>query len=196
MMLEWWNDIVQWFTSTQGRAITTSAILPFIAILAAGLFAGLITRGAIKRLIVHQDREAKISAVAALLASGRKAAVWNSLSSQEQSHVEHQTSEAEVRIRLLPVAGSTLAADWAAHHIASMKKNSVAYSFQAEQTLSELQDGLVEWQFKPSRAKKLFAQDLAAWKYEAAQPEDELSAKQREWAASQQETAVFETSKA
>ncbi|MGX5680051.1 hypothetical protein [Schumannella luteola] len=194
MVLEWWNDIVQWFASTQGRAITTSVILPFVAILAAGLFAGLITRGALKRFVAHQDREAKASAVAALIASGRKAAVWNSLSAQEKSHIEHQTSEAEVRIRLLPVSGSTLAADWAAHHIASMKRNSVAYSFQAEQSLAEMQDGLVEWQFKPSRAKKLFSQDLAAWKYETAKPEDELIDKQNAWAA-QQETAVFETSK-
>jgi hypothetical protein len=195
MVLEWWNDIVQWFASTEGRTITTSVILPFIAILAAGLFAGLITRSAMKRFVAHQDREAKASAVAALIAAGRKAAVWNTLSAQEKSHIEHQTSEAEVRVRLLPVSGSTLAADWAAHHIASMKRNSVAYSFQAEQTLGEMQDGLVEWQFKPSRARKLFAQDLAAWKIDSAQPEDELSAKQREWAAAQ-DTAVYETAKA
>lgn len=204
MLLEWWNDIVQWFASSQGRTITTSVILPFVAILAAGLFAGLITRGAIKRFVARQDREAKASAVAALIAAGRKAAVWSSLTAQEQSHVEHQLSESEVRIRLLPVAGSSLAADWAAHHIASMKRNSAAYSFQAEQSLVKLQDGLIEWQFKPSRARKLFAQDLAAWKYEAPRPEDDLIDKQNQWAASQQqaetpraeETAAFATSKA
>jgi hypothetical protein len=195
MLLEWWNDIVRWFGSDEGWTITTSAILPFVAILAAGVFAGLITRGAMKRFVAHQDRQAKAAAVAALIASGRKAAVWSTLSAQEKEHIEHQSSEAEVRVRLLPVTGSSQAADWAAHHIASMKRNSANYSFQAEQDLQDLQDGLIAWQLKPSRAKKLFAQDLAAWKYDASLPEDELSAKQREWAA-QQETAVFESAKA
>ncbi len=148
-----------------------------------------------KRFVAHQDRQVKSAAIAALIASGRKAATWSTLSAQEKEHVEHQTSEAEVRLRLLPVVGSGLAADWAAHHIASMKRNSANYSFQAEQDLRDLQDGLVGWQLKPTRAKKMFAQDLAAWRYDESLPEDELASKQREWAA-QQETAPFESVKA
>ncbi len=195
MLLEWWNDIVRWFSSDEGWAVVTGAILPFVAILAAGVLAGLITRGSMKRFVAHQDRQAKSAAVAALIASGRKAATWSTLSAQEKEHVEHQTSEAEVRLRLLPVVGSGPAADWAAHHIASMKRNSANYSFQAEQDLRDLQDGLVGWQLKPTRAKKMFAQDLAAWRYDESLPEDELASKQREWAA-QQETAPFEGVKA
>lgn len=192
MLLEWWKDIVRWFSSDDGFAVVTGAILPFVAILAGGIIAGLIARGAVKRLMAQQDRQAKASAVASLIASGRKAAAWNSLSAQEKEHVEHQTSEAEVRVRLLPVLGASLAADWAAHHIASMKKNSANYSFQADQDLADLQDGLVAWHAKPARAKKLFAADLAAWKYDEGVPEDELARKQREWAA-QQETTAFQT---
>lgn len=185
MLLEWWNDIVKWFSSDEGSALTTAVILPFVAILAAGIIAGLISRGSMKRFISHQDRLTKSAAIAALVASARQAAVWSTLTAQQKDHVEHQASEAEVRVRLLPVAGSGLAADWAAHYLASMKRHSANYSFQAEQDLADLQSGLIGWQSKPGRAKKLFAQDVAAWKYDDSIPEDELLVKQREWAAQQ-----------
>ena len=185
MLLEWWNDIVRWFNSDDGQAIIAGAVVPFIAILAGGFIAGLIARGSVKRLIEQQDRQHKAAAVAALIASGRRAATWSTLSSQEKDHVDHQASEAEVRVRLLPVSGAALAADWSAHQLATMKKNSASYSFQAEQDLVDFQDGLIAWQAHPSRAKKLFAQDLAALKYDSGSAEDDLVVKQREWAAPQ-----------
>ena len=189
MLQVWWNDIVRWFNSEAGRDVFTNAILPFLAIIVAAVVATLIARGSIKRLITQQDREQKASAIAALIASGRRAAAWSTLSAAEKDHVDHQTSEAEVRVRLLPVAGAGLAADWAAHQLTTMKANSANYSFQAEQDLSDFQDGLIAWQAKPSRARKLFAQDLAAWKYEAAVPPvDDLASKQQAWTAKQSET--------
>ena len=197
MLEAWWNDIVRWFSSYDGR-VTMGAVVPVLAILVAGIVATLIARGSIKRLIAQQDREHKASAIAALIASGRRAAAWSTLSAAEKDHVDHQTSEAEVRVRLLPVAGAGLAADWAAHQLATMKANSANYSFQAEQDLSDFQDGLIAWQAKPARARKLFAQDLAAWKYEAAAPPvDDLASKQQAWntqqAASEQPTTVIPT---
>jgi hypothetical protein len=188
MLQQWWNDLVRWFNSDGGQTVVTSAIIPFVAIVVAGVVAGLIARSAIKRLIAQQDREHKAAAVATLIAAGRRAATWSALSAPEKDHVEHQSTEAEVRVRLLPVLGASLAADWAAHQLATMKKNSVSYSFQAEQDLADFQDGLLTWQSKPARAKKLFALDLAAWKYEtpATPTEDEqLAARQREWSTSQ-----------
>jgi hypothetical protein len=185
MLQEWWNDIVQWITSRQGRELITSSILPFIAIMASGIIAALIARGAVKRLVTQRDREHKTAAIATLLAAARRAAAWSTLTATEKDHVDFQLSEAEVRVRLLPVAGSGLAADWAAHYLASMKKNSASYAFQAEQDLADLQDGLIAWQDKPGKARKLFAADLTTWKYEAPAAEDELLVKQREWAASQ-----------
>ena len=197
MVQQWWNDIVRWFNSDGGQTVITSAIIPFIAIVVGGVVAGLIARGAIKRLIAQQDREHKTSAVAALIAAGRRAATWSTLSAPEKDHVDHQLSEAEVRVRLLPVLGATLAADWAAHQLATMKKNSTNYSFQAEQDLADFQDGLIAWQSKPARAKKLFAQDLAAWKYEtAAVPtaDEQLASKQREWSAAQPHSSASTSS--
>lgn len=193
MILDWWNDLVRWFDSEDGWRVLTGAILPFLAILIGGIVAGLIARGAVKRLISQQDRQHKSAAVASLIAAGRRAATWSTLSAQEKDHVDHQASEAEVRVRLLPVSGAGLAADWAAHQLATMKRNSASYSFQAEQDLVDFQDGLIAWQNRPGKARKLFAQDLAAWKYDDPQSaEDELVAKQREWAAQQAAAASTE----
>ncbi|CAN5255801.1 hypothetical protein BH11ACT4_BH11ACT4_21270 [soil metagenome] len=183
MLLEWWNGIVHWFNSTEGHKVFTDAILPFLAILVAGIVAGLISRGSTKRLIAQQERRYKASAVETLIAAGRKAAVWNTLTAQEKEHVEHQVSEAEVRVRMLPSSGASLAADWAAVKLAAMKRNSANYTFQAEQDVADYQDGLIAWHSKPSLARKLFAQDLAAWKYDGGAVEDELTVKQREWAS-------------
>ncbi len=192
MLQQWWNEIIRWFNSDAGHTVITSAILPFVAIVVGGVVAGLIAKGAIRRLLAQQDREHKAAAVATLIAAGRRAATWSTLSAPEKDHVDHQSTEAEVRVRLLPVVGATLAADWAAHQLATMKKNSTNYSFQAEQDLADFQDGLISWQSKPARAKKLFAQDLAAWKYETpAVPsaDEQLATKQREWSASQPASA-------
>ncbi|EPR76887.1 hypothetical protein ADILRU_0726 [Leifsonia rubra CMS 76R] len=185
MILQWWNDLVQWFESDQGSAFVTGALVPFLAIVFGGIIVGMIARSSLRRLIGQQDRQAKAAAVAALISSGRRAAAWSTLSANEKEHVDYQTSEAEIRVRLLPLKGADLAADWAAHKLATMKKNSINYSFQAEQDLAELQEGLLDWQARPGRAKKLFAQDLASWKYETGETEDELVGKQHEWASRQ-----------
>lgn len=191
MLLEWWSAIVAWFNSYEGRSVVTDAILPFLAILVGGLLAAAIARGSIKRLLAQQDSRYKASAVETLIAAGRKAAVWNTLTAQEKEHIEHQVSEAEIRVRMLPVYGASLAADWSALKLAAMKRNSANYTFQADQDLSDYQDGLIAWHAKPSTAKKLFAQDLAAWKYDGGAVEDQLVVKQREWAAQQDATSVF-----
>ena len=185
MLQAWWNDIVRWFTSSTGQSVFTNTILPVLAILVAAILAALIARGSIKRLIAQQEQEQKASAIATLIAAGRRAASWGTLTAIEKDHTDHQIAEAEVRVRLLPAAGASLAADWAAHQLVAMKANSINYSFQAEQDLSNLEDGLIAWHAKPSRARKLFGQDLAAWKYETATPVDDLADKQKAWVAQQ-----------
>ncbi|MGL4339578.1 MAG: hypothetical protein ACRCSP_04025 [Rhodoglobus sp.] len=167
MMQEWWNDTVRWLNSEKGWTIVTSVILPFVSIVVGGVIAGVIARSAIVRVIRQQNREHKASAVAALIASGHRVAQWNALSAVEKDHVDRQVSEAEIRIRLLPTPGAQAAADWAAQQISLMKANSINYSFQVEQDLSDFQSGLITWQSKPSRARKLFEQDLEDRKYEA-----------------------------
>ncbi|MET1043786.1 MAG: hypothetical protein ABWX59_06640 [Microbacteriaceae bacterium] len=188
--MQWWNNFVNWLLSDDGWRVFSTAILPFIAIVLAGLIAALIGRRMAERVLAFQDRELKASAVAALIGAGRKAAVWSTLTVQEQAHFDNQISESDARVRLLPVSGSALAADWAAHQLVEMKKNSAIFSFQADQTLDEFRDRLIEWQHRPSRAKKLFKQDLEQWKYAQPSPEQELSVQQQEWAASNRAVEV------
>ena len=192
--MEWWNNFVAWLNSDDGWRILSGAVIPFIAIVAAGFLAAAIGRGSAKRVIALSDREVKASAVTALISAGRKAAVWNTLPAPEQQHIDHLIGDADIRLRLLPVPGTALAADWARHEIAEMKKNAVSFSFQAEQTLLVFRDRLIEWQARPSRAKKLFKNDLDSWAYDSSLREQELVHQQQAWAAQQvNETGPIET---
>ena len=183
-MQQWWNIFVNWITSDEGLRILSATVLPFLAILIAGILAALIARSAVKRMLRQHDRESQSSAVSALIGAGRKAAAWSSLPASEKEHVDTQASEAEVRVRLLPLAGTALAADWAVHQLREMKANSASFSFQAEQTLEEYRDRLIEWQQHPKRAKRLFKDDLERWRFELAQAPDPVVSRQQEWAAS------------
>lgn len=183
--MQWWNDVLSWFSSNDGQTVITSAIVPFVAILVAGIVAAAIGRGSTKRLLTLNDRENRIAAVATMIGAARRASVWNTLPLPEQQHADHVASEADVRVRLLAVPGSGLAADWATHEIATMKKNSVSFSFQAEQSLIEFRDRMVTWQAKPSRARKLFKADLESWAYDDAQNKSDIVSQQQAWAAAQ-----------
>jgi hypothetical protein len=192
--MQWWNDLIEWIQSDDGWRVITGGILPFLAILIGGLIAGGVARGATKRLMQQQDRQHKAAAVAALIAVGRRAAVWHTLSAAEKEHVDAQASEAEIRVRLIALPGADLAAEWAEVQLASMKKNSAAFSFQAEQDLQDYQNGLIAWQAKPAKARKLFAQDLAAWKYDDGSVDRDLLERQQVWSAEHDgndETAVL-----
>jgi hypothetical protein len=168
--MAWWNDIVAWFNSAAGSRIFLSAILPFVAIVLAGIIAAAIGRGFAQRVLAHEDRELTGAALIALIVVGRKASIWASLGSDEKQHIDSLMSEADIRVRLLPVGGASAAADWAAHELADMKKNSASFSFQAEQDFVDYRDRLLDWQAKPRRARKLFASDLEQWRYEDSSP--------------------------
>jgi hypothetical protein len=186
-LMAWWNEFVAWFNSASGMRVILSAILPFLAIVVAGVIAALIGRGSATRALALHDRELTGAAIIALIIVGRKAAIWSSLGGDEKQHVDSLMSEADIRVRLLPVNGSGQAAEWAAHQLADMKKNSASFSFQAEQTFVEYRDRLLDWQKKPSRAKKLFASDLDQWRYEDDAPKPAPS---REWTPSPVEPAT------
>ncbi|WP_165068627.1 hypothetical protein [Marisediminicola senii] len=179
--MQWWNDVTGWLASDAGTAVMTTAVIPFVAIVVAGIVAALIGRGSTKRLLARNDRENRVNAVATIVGAARRAAIWNTLSTEEQLHADHVAAEADVRLRLLNVAGSTRAADWAAHEIADMKSSSVSYSAAADHTLLELRDRMVSWQERPSRAKKLFKDDLDLWAHEKTQLPKDVVATPREW---------------
>jgi hypothetical protein len=183
--MQWWNDFLDWLNSNAGGRVVSTVIIPFIAIIAAGIVAALIGRASARKVVELSEREVRASAVTALISAARKAAVWNTLPAPEQQHIDHLIGDSEIRLRLLPVAGTTLAADWAAHEIAGMKRNAVSFSFQAEQSLLVFRDRLIAWQARPSRAKKLFKNDLDSWAYDSSVSEQELVHQQQAWAAQQ-----------
>lgn len=181
--MQWWNDLNDWTSSDAGWRVLSGAIIPFVAIVVAGIVAALIGRAATKRVVALQEREAKNAAVAGLVSAARKAANWGSLGHDERSYADHLAEDADIRLRLLPVAGAPIAANWAQHEIADIKKNSSTFSFQAEQSLSEFRDRILEWQARPARARKLFKSDLERWKFDSPDPDAELIKRQQDWNA-------------
>ena len=183
--MQLWTDFLDWLNSDNGSRIVTTAVIPFVAIVVAGIVAAMIGRASARKVIELSEREVRASAVTALISAARKAAVWNTLPAPEQQHIDHLIGDAEIRLRLLPIAGTGLAADWARHEIAGMKRNAISFSFQAEQSLLVFRDRLIEWQGRPSRAKRLFKNDLDSWAYDSSTSEQELVHQQQKWAAQQ-----------
>ena len=184
--MEWWNELVNWVTSEPGWTIVTSAGIPFLAIVVAGVVAALIARGAIKRLLARQDRELKAAAIGTLVSAARQAAVWNSLSPQEQLIADRAAGEADVQVRMLPIRGADVAADWAEHEIAEFKRGSATFAYQFDTMLKEFRNRLVEWQHHPARARKIFQSDIDRWQFEVSDAERELQGRQDAWVAQQQ----------
>lgn len=182
--MQWWNSVADWFGTDQGKAVVFGAVIPFVSIVVAGILGGLIARGAVRRLVAQRDRETRAAAVASLISAGESATTWHALPTQTREHFERLASAADVQVRLLPIAGSALAASWAAHELADMRVNSVSFSFQSEQTLAEYRTRLLEWVNRPGRARKLFAADLDRWKYDEPKS-DPVVQQQQEWAEKQ-----------
>ncbi|WP_291039338.1 hypothetical protein [Herbiconiux sp.] len=183
--MEWWNDLVRWLSSSDGEAVISNIVVPAVAIIVAGLLAAWIARGAVKQLLAKHDRELKISAIAALIDAAEQASVWNSLTPQEQILADRATGQSDIQVRLLPIKGADVAANWAAHALAQMKRDSATFGYQVEPAVFEFRDRLIEWQQKPGRAKRVFQSDLERWAAEDESSERELLAQQDAWVAQQ-----------
>lgn len=190
--MQWWNDFIDWFNSDEGWRVISGAVIPFVAIVVAGIIGGLIGRNSTRRLLSWQDRELQSAAVAAIIGVGDRASMWSTLPAGEKDHLDAQMSAADIRLRLLPITGSSAAADWASHELALMQRNSANFSFQAEQSFIDYRDRLLEWQRRPGRARKLFAADLERFRFESTDAETELVDQQRKWAADQLAEATRE----
>jgi len=192
-----WNDFVTWFYSDEGWRIVSTAILPFLSIIIATLIAVWISRSAVNRVLARADRSDRTAAVAAIVEVARGSAQWSNLPAGTRDHLDAQASAATIRLRLLPTNGANAAADWAEHQLPQIRSNSADFSVQSEQNYLEFRDRLIEWQQKPSRARKLFAADLEKFQYEDSPVDADLVEKQRAWAAEQaatEQTAAETTS--
>ncbi|RLP82378.1 hypothetical protein D9V34_11385 [Mycetocola lacteus] len=162
--MDTWHDFISWIGSDAAHPTLFSAAVTAVAILVSVIVSGLIVRGAIRALINRRDRDAKTAAIAALVDASTEAAVWASLTPQEQVLADRAVGQADITLRLLPVYGSALAANWSAHQLAELKRNSSAFGFQLDPVVAEFRDRLIEWQNKPRRAKKVFEEDLLRWR--------------------------------
>lgn len=191
--MQWWDNFVNWFYSDAGSHVFATAIVPGVAILVAGIIAALIGRGSTKRIVSLHDRAERVAAVTAIISAARRAANWNALSVPEQQQADHIALECDVRLRLLPLSGSNMAAEWATHELAELKKQAVSFSFQASQSLQEFKNRLIDWQNRPGRAKKLFKSDLDSWAYETSLSDQDLIAQQNAWEAQQSAASASPT---
>ncbi|BDI23240.1 hypothetical protein [Herbiconiux sp. L3-i23] len=183
--MQWWNDFVDWFYSDSGERVILGAVVPFVAIIVAALVAGAVARGGMKRLISSRDRELKAAAVSSLVDAARQASTWNSLTPHEQALADRSASSADVQLRLLPIAGASVAANWAGHEIRQFKRASATYSVQFDAPLAEFRDRLLDWQQHPRRARKIFESDLERWNTETSREDRELQEQQDAWVAQQ-----------
>ncbi|WP_043672214.1 hypothetical protein [Clavibacter michiganensis] len=170
--MQWWNDLLDALASERGTQLLAGVVVPFVAIVVAGVLAAIIARGATQRILTRHDREVKAAAIGMLVDAARQASVWDGLTPQERVLADRAAGEADIRIRLLPVKGAATAATWAAHEITEFKRGSGSFGFQFDAQLAEFRDRIVEWQHHPGRARKIFQGDIARWQFEDDQPAD------------------------
>lgn len=159
--MQWWNDFVSWFYSEQGQRVLYGAVVPFVAILTAGVLAAWISRSSVKRTLAKHDAELTRAAVGALINSARTAAHWHSLSGAEQAVADRAAGDADTQLRLLPVAGAPLAADWASQEIHAFKRASVNFARGVDGSLAQFRSRLTAWHDRPRRARKIFEAGLS-----------------------------------
>ncbi|PPF88323.1 hypothetical protein C5C03_07000 [Clavibacter michiganensis] len=187
--MQWWNDLLDALASERGTQLLSGVVVPFVAIVVAGVLAAVIARGATQRILTRHDREVKAAAIGVLVDAARQASVWDGLTAQERVLADRAAGEADIRIRLLPVKGAATAATWAAHEITEFKRGSGSFGFQFDAQLAEFRDRMVEWQHHPGRSRKIFQGDISRWQFEDEQPAD-TTAGTRAAARPEEPTAV------
>ncbi|WP_166983785.1 hypothetical protein [Paramicrobacterium fandaimingii] len=163
--MNWWNDFISWLTASDAQSTLFMAVVIGVSIIISGLIAAGIGRAGIKRLVAQHDREQRTAAIATLIDAATEATAWNSLTLQERVLADRAVGQADTTIRLLPVRGSSIAADWASHQLAEMKRASSRTDSTLDSSIAEFRDRLLDWQERPSRAKKVFQSDLERWSF-------------------------------
>ncbi|GAA4156545.1 hypothetical protein GCM10022286_06950 [Gryllotalpicola daejeonensis] len=183
--MQLWNDFTGWLTDPSNEPLLFAIAVLFIGIVVSGLIAAWIARGTVRGVLARTDRQQKASAIAALVDAATEASVWNSLTPGEQVLSDRAVGQADIQVRLLPIKGAGVAANWASHQLAEMKRNSATFGYQLDPVVAEFRDRLIEWQNKPGRAKRIFAGDLERWRFESSTPDAQLDAEQEKWVARQ-----------
>ncbi|MFZ4895628.1 hypothetical protein ACL9RL_14365 [Plantibacter sp. Mn2098] len=187
--MHWWNDFVEWVTSSEARPVLFAAAIFVVAVVVSVLLAAGVSRRALKGIVDQRDREQKNASIAALIDAATEASVWNSLTPQEQVLNDRAVAQADILVRLSPVKGAAVAADWANHQLHEMKRNSATFGYELDPVVQEFRDRLIDWTKRPSRAKKIFENDLRTWTLDASESDKALIADQDAWVAQQHHNA-------
>ena len=183
--MQWWNAFVAWLVSDAARPVLFAAAVIFVSLLAAGLLSAWIARRAVRGIIRQRDRELRNSAVAALIDAATEASVWNSLTPQEQVLADRAVGQADIQVRLLPIKGADVAADWAAHQLHELKRASATFGYQLDPAVVEFRERMIEWQRHPSRTRRDFRNDLDRWRAQRDEPDQAVVVAQDSWVADQ-----------
>ncbi|QEO15784.1 hypothetical protein FLP10_16175 [Agromyces intestinalis] len=191
--MEWWNDFVDWLASPGARPTLFAAGVLFLAVILSGLLAAWIASASTRRLVAQRDREQKTAAVQALVDAATEASVWNSLTPQEQVLADRAVGQADILVRLLPIRGAAVAANWAAHQLHELKRASATFGYQLDPAVAEFRDRLIDWERRPNRARRRFQDDLAHWRSQRPEPEQVLLDEQDSWVAEQHHERYSDT---
>lgn len=182
--MQWWNEFMSWIRTGEGyQAIVTAVVVSIAAVIGAVIIAS-VFRASIARLIRQQEHERKNAIIATLVDAAVDASAWNALSSPERVMSDRASAQAETHLRLLPVKGSGVAANWAAHELAELKHTSTSGGYQTQASVGEFRDRLVQWRDKPGRARKTFLADLERWRFSETGRE---RSEEIDWSGAEQE---------
>ncbi|PSL39729.1 hypothetical protein CLV49_3376 [Labedella gwakjiensis] len=187
--MDWWNDLTTWLTAPETRPTLFTAATIVLAILVSGFVSASIAKAAVRRLVDQREREQKSAAIAAFIDAATEASVWNSLTPGEQVLADRAVGQADILVRLLPIKSAPIVADWAAHQLAEMKRNSATFGYELAPALTEFRDRLLDWQHRPAKAKKLFQSDIERWSFNTDDSERDLVRRQDGWVAEQHQKA-------
>lgn len=163
--MQWWNEFVTWLQTVDGKRSIFLGAVVLVSVIVGVIVTSSIVRGSIKRLINQQQRELKNNVIATLVDAAAEAASWNTLPAAVQVQSDRSSAQAETLLRLLPVKGAGIAANWAAHELDALKRSSPREVGATPASITEFRDRLIEWRNKPARAKKGFISDLERWSY-------------------------------
>ncbi|KQQ00647.1 MULTISPECIES: hypothetical protein [unclassified Rathayibacter] len=170
--MQWWNEFVTWIQTTDGHRSVFLAVVILLAVVIGVVVTAAVFRGSIARLIRQQEHERKNAVIATLIDAAVDASAWNVLTQSERILSDRASAQAETHLRLLPIKGSGVAANWAAHELAELKHTASTGGYQTQASIGEFRDRLVQWRDKPSRARKAFLADLERWRFsETSRPE-------------------------
>lgn len=187
--MNWFSDFAQWIGSSEAFPTIFNTVVLIVAVIVSALMAARIARGSANKLIEQREFETKAAAITTLVDAAQQASVWNSLSPGEQILSDRASGQAETLIRMLPIKGSDVAADWCALQLSELKRASASYGYEIEPAVIEFRTRLLEWLKNPGRARRGFSNDISQWTTAAAavaaSPAAEVLEAQETWVAEQ-----------